>query len=74
MAKKKLIELLDDFQERINDFNNAEFSVSFFDNDIWGNEKIFINKVRISALDIALIGQKLNEFSNEELAEALEEI
>ena len=74
MAKKKLIELLDDFQERINDFNNAEFSVSFFDNDIWGNEKIFINKVRISALDISLIGQKLNEFSNEELAEALEEI
>ena len=72
--KESLTELLAEFEVLINNLNNAGYSETFFDNDIWGNEKIFVNKVRISALDIALITQKLNEFSNEELAEGLEEI
>ena len=69
--KESLTELLAEFEVLINNLNNAGYSETFFDNDIWGNEKIFVNKVRISALDIALITQKLNEFSNEELAEGL---
>jgi hypothetical protein len=73
MAKKKLIELLSNFNELVNNFNEG-FSVSYFDNDIWGTENLFISEFRIRALDIALITQKLNEFSNEEIAEALEEI
>ena len=72
MVKENLSELLADFDQRVNDFSDG-YSISYFDNETWGNEGIFINEFRNRALDIALIGQKLEKFSNEEIAEALEE-
>jgi hypothetical protein len=72
MVEENLSELLADFDQRVNNFSDG-YSISYFDNDTWGNEGIFINEFRIRALDIALIAQKLEKFSNEEIAEALEE-
>ena len=72
MVKENLSDLLTEFDILVNDFNQG-FRVSYFDNDVWGNEGIFINEFRNRALDIALLGQKLEKFSNEEIAEALED-
>ena len=72
MVEENLSELLADFDQRVNNFNRG-YSFSYFDNDTWGSEGLFINEFRIRALDIALLGQKLEKFSNEEIAEALED-
>ena len=72
MVKENLSDLLTEFEILVNDFNQG-FRVSYFDNDVWGNEGIFIGEFRNRALDIALLGQKLEKFSNEEIAEALED-
>ena len=72
MAKKENIDnLITEFEFLVNDFNSG-FRVSYFDNGTWGTEKNFINEFRIRALDIALVGQKLEKFSNKELAKALD--
>tara|TARA_R100001143_G_C3319139_1_gene113869 strand:+ start:77 stop:337 length:261 start_codon:yes stop_codon:yes gene_type:complete len=72
MVEENLSELLADFDQRVNDFSDG-YRISYFDNDVWGNEGIFINEFRIRALDIALIAQKLEKFSNEEISEAIED-
>ena len=72
MVKENLSELLTEFQFLVSDFNSG-FRISYFDNDTWGTEKNFINEFRIRALDIALVGQKLEKFSNEEISEAIED-
>ena len=72
MVEEDISELLIEFESAINGLSDG-FRISYFDNETWGTEKTFVNEFRIRALDIALIGQKLQKFSNKELSEALED-